>query len=80
MGEILCAYCEDLGVSKWLDLTAFLGTSDSKVHIAHITHVIIVYTLESLPSLTKITPNLQATICFKKKYIKNETQKSEGTH
>ena len=23
-------------VSEWLDLTAFLGTGDSKVHIVHI--------------------------------------------
>ena len=27
-----------------------------------------------------MTHNLQATIYFKKKDIKNETQKSEGTH
>ena len=56
---------------------AFLGTADSEVHIIH---VIIAYTLESLSSLTQITHSLQATINFKKKNIKNEQQKSEGTH
>ena len=39
-------------VSEWLNLTAFLGTTDSQVHIVHISHVIIVYKLESLSSLT----------------------------
>ena len=28
-------------VSEWLNLTAFLGTADSKVYIVHISHVII---------------------------------------
>ena len=37
---------------EWLNLMAFLGTADSKVHIVHISHVIIAYTLESLSSLT----------------------------
>ena len=41
-----------MGVSEWLNLTAFLGTEDSKVHIVHISHVIITDTLESLYSLT----------------------------
>ena len=67
-------------VSEWLNLAAFLGTTDSEVHIVHISRVIVAYTLESLSSLTQITHNLQATINFKKKDIKNETQKSEGTH
>ena len=64
-------------VSEWLNLMAFLGTADSEVHISC---VIMVYTLESLSSLTQITYYLQATINFKKKNIKKETQKSEGTH
>ena len=59
---------------------AFLGTSYGEVHMVHMSRVIVAYTLESLSSLTQITHNLQATINFKKKYIKNETQKSEGTH
>ena len=68
-------------VSEWLNLlTAFLGTADSEVHIVHINRVIVAYRLESLSSLTHITHNLQATINFKKKYIKIERQKSEGTH
>ena len=58
----------------------FLGTADSKVHIFHINRVIIAYTLESLSSLTQITHNLKATVYFKKKIIKKETQKREGTH
>ena len=60
-------------MSEWLNLTAFLGTANSKVHIVHISHVIVAYILESLSSLTKKTHNLQATINFKKKDIKNET-------
>ena len=67
-------------VSERLDLTAFLGTADSEVHIVHICCVIIAYTLESLSSLTQRTHNLQATINFKKKDTENEQQKSEGTH
>ena len=67
-------------MSEWLNLTAFLGTGDSKVHIVHISQVIIAYTLESLSSLTQIIHNLQATIYFKEKYIKKETHKNEGTH
>ena len=55
--------------SEWLDLTAFLGTADSEVHMSS---VIIAYILESLSSLTQITQNLQATINFKKKVIKNK--------
>ena len=39
-------------VREWLDLTAFLGTVDSKVHISHISHVTIAYTLQTLSSLT----------------------------
>ena len=39
-------------VSEWLNLTAFLGTAYSEVHIVHISRVIIAYTLESLSSLT----------------------------
>ena len=38
------------GVSEWLNLTAFLGTADSEVHIVHISRVITAYTLESLSS------------------------------
>ena len=38
-------------VSEWLDLTAFLGTADSEVHIVNISRVTIAYTLESLSSL-----------------------------
>ena len=63
-----------------LNLTAFLGTVDSEVYIVHISHVIIAYILESLSSLTQITHNLQATVYFKKKDIKKETQQSEGIH
>ena len=70
----------DQWVSEWFDLTTFLGTADSKVHIVHISHVIIAYTLELLSSLIQITHNLQTTIHFKKKDIKKETQKREGTH
>ena len=66
-------------VSEWVNLTAFLGTAGSDVHIVHISRAIIAYTLESLSSLTSIPHNLHATINFKKKYIKNETQKSEDT-
>ena len=62
--------------SEWLNLTAFLGTADSEVHIGSVT---IAYKLESLSSFTQITYNLQTTINFKKKNIKNETQK-KGTH
>ena len=36
-------------VSEWLNLMAFLGTLDSKVHISHVT---IAYTLEPLSALT----------------------------
>ena len=64
------------GESEWLNLTAFLGTADSEVHISH---VITAYTLESLSSLTYITHNLQATINFKEKVIKKE-QQNEDTH
>ena len=59
---------------------AFLRTADIEVQIVYISRVIIGYTLESLSSLTQITHNLQATINFKKKGIKKEQQKSEGTH
>ena len=55
-------------------------TVDSEVYIVHICHVILAYTLESVSSLTQITHNLQATINLKKKGIKKEQQKSEGTH
>ena len=51
-----------------------LGTVDIGVHVVHTSHVIITYTLESLSYLTYITHNIQATINFKKKYIKNKTQ------
>ena len=57
-----------------------MGKADSKVHMVHISCVIIAYTLELLSSLTQMTHNLQATIYFKKKDIKKEIQKSEGTH
>ena len=63
-------------VSELLNLTAFLGTADSEVHIVHISHVIIAYTLESLSSLILRTHSLQATINFMKNDIKNETPKS----
>ena len=33
--------------SEWLNLTAFLGTADSEVHVVHMSHVIVAYTLES---------------------------------
>ena len=62
-------------VSEWLNLTAFLWTAGSKVHIVHISCVITTYTLESLSSLSEITHNLQATINFKKKRIKKRTTK-----
>ena len=48
--------------------------------LVYISHIIIAYTLESLSSHTQITHNLQATINFKKKWIKKEKQKREGTH
>ena len=67
-------------VSEWFNLIAFLETADSDVHIVHISRIIVAYTLESLSSLVYIIHNLQATINFKKKNTKNETQKSEGTH
>ena len=67
-------------LSEWLNLTTFLGTANSEVHIVHISCVIIAYTLESLSSLSQITHNLQATVYLKKKDIKNETQKRQGTH
>ena len=51
-------------VSELLNLTAFLGTADSEVHISR---VIVAYTMESLSSITYITHNLQAEINFKKK-------------
>ena len=38
----------DQWVSEWLDLTAFLGTADSEIHIVHISHVIIALSLSSL--------------------------------
>ena len=39
--------------SEWvIKFKAFLGTTDSEVHIVHISRVIIAYTLESLSSLT----------------------------
>ena len=68
------------GVSEWLSLMAFLGTADIGVHIVHTSRKIIAYTLESLSLLTQIPHNLQATINFKKKDIKKETQQSEGPH
>ena len=39
-------------VSEWLNLTAFLGTVDSEVHLVHMSRVITAYTLQSLSSLT----------------------------
>ena len=41
-----------IGVSEWLNLTAFLGTADSEVHIIYISRVDVAHTLESLSSLT----------------------------
>ena len=38
------------------------------------------YTLESLSSLTEITLDIQAKINFKKKDIKKEALKNDGTH
>ena len=67
-----------LPVSEWvIKFNGFLGTADSEVYIVHISHIIETYTLESLSSLT-ITHNLQATINFNKKDIKNETKKKCG--
>ena len=40
-----------LQVSEWLNLMAFLGTVDSKVHLVHISPVIAAYTLELLCKL-----------------------------
>ena len=40
------------GVSEWLNLTAFLGTADSEVHIVRTSRVITAYTFESLSSFT----------------------------
>ena len=62
-------------MSERLHLTAFLGTADNMVHVVHTSRAIIAYTLEWLSFLTQITHNLQATINFKKKDIKKETQK-----
>ena len=50
--KLLYFYSNFAEVSEWIDLTAFLGTADSEVHIVHINRVIIAYTLESLSSLT----------------------------
>ena len=66
--------------SEWLDLMAFLGTSDSKVHIVHISCVIISLYIGIIIFPHIDNTNLQATINFKKKDIKNEQYKSEGTH
>ena len=65
-------------VSESINLTSFLGTADSEVHIVHISCVIIAYILESLSSLKYITHNLQATIYFKEKGIKKENTKNWG--
>ena len=68
-------------VSEWvIKFNGLLGTVDMGVNIVHSSRVIITYTLESVSSLTQITHNIQATVNFKKKYIKKETQKSGGTH
>ena len=32
-------------LSEWLNLTAFLGTADSKVHIVHISHEQLIWTI-----------------------------------
>ena len=39
-------------LSEWINLTAFLRTADSKVHIVHISCIITAFTSESLSSLT----------------------------
>ena len=79
VGQVYWRIYSSLGpnelTSEWLNLMAFLGTADSKVHIVHINGVIIAYTLESLSSLTQITHNLQATIYFKKKILKMKHKK-----
>ena len=46
-------------VSEWLNLMAFLETSNSKVHIVHISCVITAYTLESLT--LSIFPHIDKT-------------------
>ena len=56
---------------QWDEWVAFLWPADSEIHIVHISRVIIAYALESLSFLTQITHNLQATIYFKKKDVKN---------
>ena len=46
-------------VSEWLNLTAFLGTADSGVHIVHISCAIIAYTsLNHCPSVVQIIQNV----------------------
>ena len=65
-------------VSEWLNLTLFLRTADSEVHIVHISHVIAAYTLESLSPLTQITQNLHVAINFVKKIIFIKKKKKWG--
>ena len=62
-------------MSEWLNLTAFLRTVHSEVHIVHISREIVANTLDSLSIFTKITHNLQATINLRKIYQKWNTQK-----
>ena len=66
-------WCE--WVSEWLNLTAFLWTVDSGVHIVNTSRVIINYILESSSSLTSITHNLQAAIYFKENDTKKKHKK-----
>ena len=68
---------EIVKVSKWV--IKFNGLSLTVECEVVIICVIIAYPLESSSSLTQITHNLQATIDFKKKEIKKEEQKSEGS-
>ena len=57
------------------EFNSLLGTEDIRVHVVNTSHVIMTYTLELSSSVIYIIQNLQATIQFKKKYIKKETQK-----
>ena len=46
-------------VSEWLNLTAFLGTEESEVHIVHINPVITAYTQGNYLSIGSLGKKLQ---------------------
>ena len=43
IGKVVINSLSPIGMSEWLNLTAFLGTADSEVHIVHISCVIIAF-------------------------------------